>query len=86
MTKAVSFKMPAPKAGAADAWVGQGVEPHLKRVEIEGVAAAPVVMKRLTIDVTSDLHARIKVACASRGKIMADEIRLLLEAEFPAMS
>ncbi|MBB4397950.1 hypothetical protein GGD62_007088 [Bradyrhizobium sp. ERR14] len=43
-------------------------------------------MKRFTIDVPVELHARIKVACAQRGKVMADEIRRLLEIEFPAGS
>jgi hypothetical protein len=88
MTKAVSFKMPLPKPAAADAWVGQGVEPHLKKAEIEGVviAPAPVAMKRFTIDVPADLHLRIKIACAQRGSVMADEIRRLLEAEFSATS
>lgn len=87
MTKAVSFKMPVSKPQAADAWVGKGVEPHLKRAEVDGVApATPVAMKRFTIDVPLDLHARVKMACAQRGKIMADEIRRLLETEFPAGS
>lgn len=39
-------------------------------------------MKRLTIDVTEDLHRRIKTACAARGTKMADEIRELLENYF----
>ena len=39
-------------------------------------------MKRLTIDVTQTLHAKIKVACAQRGTKMADEIRAILEREF----
>ncbi|MCK1497883.1 hypothetical protein [Bradyrhizobium sp. 188] len=84
MNKTVAFKMPAPKSQAADARVGEGVEPHLKTAKIEGVAVspAPVVMKRFTIDVPVDLHSRVKMACARRGKIMADEIRRLLEAEF----
>jgi hypothetical protein len=88
MNKTVAFKMPAPKTLAVDAWVGDGIEPHLKKAEIEGVVVAPppVVMKRFTIDVPVELHSRIKMACAQRGKIMADEIRRLLEAEFPATS
>jgi hypothetical protein len=40
-----------------------------------------VGVERFTIDVPTDLHARIKIACAERGKVMADEIRRLLEAE-----
>jgi ParG len=73
--KTVQFKMPAPKS--ADAWVGQGVEPHL--------AEAPAMkMKRFTIDVPQELHARVKIACAQRGLNMADELRRILEREFPA--
>jgi hypothetical protein len=75
--KTVQFKMPAPKS--ADAWVGQGVEPPLA-----SAAAAAVKMKRFTIDVPQDLHARVKVACAQRGLNMADELRRILEREFPA--
>jgi len=85
MSKTVAFKMPAPKTQVADTWVSEGVEPHLKTAKIEGVAAAPapVAMKRFTIDAPVDLHSRVKMGCAQRGKIMADEVRRLLEAEFP---
>ena len=41
-----------------------------------------VKMKRLTIDVTEELHRRIKANCAGRGVKMADEIRTLLEQHF----
>ncbi|ABE64565.1 plasmid segregation centromere-binding protein ParG [Nitrobacter hamburgensis X14] len=88
MSKTVPFRMPAAKSQAADAWVGEGVEPHLKLTEIEQAVAAPapIAMKRFTIDVPVELHARAKMICAQRGKFMADEIRRLLEAEFPATS
>lgn len=43
-------------------------------------------MKRLTIDVPQELHAKIKVACAHRGTKMADEIRAILEQEFSSAS
>jgi hypothetical protein len=67
--------MPAAKA---DAWVGQGVEPHL------GPAKAPAVKtKRFTVDVDVDLHARIKATCAQRGNLMADEVRRILALAFP---
>ncbi len=82
--KAVSFKMPTPKPIAADDWVQEGVEPHLKKVDV--VEPTPVAMKRFTIDVPVELHARVKVKCAQRGKVMADEVRRLLEIEFPAES
>lgn len=39
-------------------------------------------MKRLTIDVTMDLHRAIKVSCARKGVKMADAIRYILEKEF----
>lgn len=87
MSKTVAFKMPATTSAPADAeeWVGQGVEPHLRKAAPES-APAPAVMKRFTIDVTAELHSRIKVDCARRGVVMADEIRRLLEAEFPAVA
>jgi hypothetical protein len=40
-------------------------------------------MKRLTIDVSGKLHKRIKMQCAMRGQNMADELRKLLETNFP---
>lgn len=40
-------------------------------------------MKRLTIDVPVELHARVKSQCALRGLKMADEVRALLEQRFP---
>jgi len=39
--------------------------------------------KRLTIEMSEDLHRRIKITCAARGTAMADAIRDLLEKEFP---
>jgi len=41
-------------------------------------------MKRLTIDISNELHCRIKSHCARRGLKMADNIRELLEQTFPA--
>ena len=40
-------------------------------------------MKRLTIDITDNLHRRIKATCANRGTKMVDEIRIILESAFP---
>lgn len=42
----------------------------------------PEAMKRLTVDVSAGLHARIKSQCALRGVKMADEVRELLEKHF----
>lgn len=56
-------------AADADAWVGsQG----------DGGDDKPERMKRLTIDVPESLHRAIKVACASRGAKIADEVREIL--------
>lgn len=41
---------------------------------------------RLTIDVTPDLRARIKVAAFRRGVTVADALRELLAREFPPNS
>jgi hypothetical protein len=73
--KTVQFRA---KPATAEEWIGQGAA-----VEAKPAPAPSGPMKRFTIDVPLDLHARIKVTCAERGKVMADEIRRLLEAEFP---
>ncbi|MDE0043046.1 MAG: hypothetical protein OXT74_13485 [Candidatus Poribacteria bacterium] len=39
-------------------------------------------MKRLTIDVSANLHSAIKVECARKGVKMSDAIREILEHEF----
>ena len=39
-------------------------------------------MKRLTIDVSAELHSAIKVKCARNGVKMSDAIRDILEHEF----
>jgi hypothetical protein len=40
-------------------------------------------MKRLTLDISESLHRRLKATCAQRGTKMVDDIRLILEREFP---
>jgi hypothetical protein len=78
--KKVSFVAKRPTKTAAnpvDAWVENR----------EALPQAPVPrepMKRLTIDVSKDLHKRIKSQCALENLVMADEIRDLLERRFPA--
>mgnify|MGYP003586540922 FL=1 len=68
--------------------VSFGVKPELVRTEAakvdEWVNHRELdTMKRLTIDVSASLHARIKSQCAIRGVKMADEVRELLEKHFP---
>lgn len=83
MGKKVTFASKPKKATevpkAADSWVSSG-DPREKD-ETKPVAKVP--MKRLTIDIPSDLHLRVKIGCTKRGLNMADEFRRLLEKEFP---
>ena len=44
--------------------------------EPESPPAPAELMKRLTIDITDNLHRRIKATCANRGTKMVDEIRI----------
>jgi hypothetical protein len=64
------------QANNADEWV-TGQTPATK-----GVAVKPAKPKRLTLDLSDDLHRRIKVACSVRGTTMVEEITKLLEKEF----
>lgn len=43
---------------------------------------APVVLKRLTLDIPEELHARIKSQCALRRVKMVDAIRDILDESF----
>ena len=40
-------------------------------------------MKRLTFDVPADLHRRMRVACVTEGRDMAEVIRDMLMQRFP---
>lgn len=87
MNKTLAFKMPAkPAEERADAWIDRGIEDHLK----SRPAAQAERTVRFTFDVSASLHLRVKMACAQKslaaGKTvtMVDEVRRLLEEEFPA--
>ena len=41
-------------------------------------------LKRLTFDIAADLHKRIRMTCLGRDKDMAEELRRILEENFPA--
>lgn len=73
--KKVTFggKPHAFSAASPDDWVTSRVLPE---------PMPEVKMKRLTLDVSEELHRKIKSACANRGVKMADEIRALLETHF----
>jgi hypothetical protein len=91
MSKTIAFKMPAPTVGAADDWIAKGVEPHLKPMPVESlpskpIPAAPVPMKRLTLDISEEMHTRFKLGSMQRNQTMLEIIRAFIDAEFPAKS
>ena len=59
----------------ADAWVTDASAAHPSHEE-----QPPIVVKRLTIDVSEELHRRLKVKAASEGVKMADLVRPWIEA------
>ena len=78
------FKMPPPPARVATNRAGGTATAEVHETATVTPCMQPAeVMKRFTIDVTEDLHKRIKAQCAMRGDKMADVIRDLLEREFP---
>ncbi len=62
----------------AESWI-KAPETHAR-----GVDHASAFTARLTIDVTSALRGRIKVAAFRRGITVAEMLRDLLAREFPA--
>jgi hypothetical protein len=74
MSKTIDFK-PLPKA--AEAWI--------QTPKVEEVVSEPAARpKRLTVEISQELHRRVKVACAQEGKLIADVVRDLLENAYPA--
>ncbi len=73
MAKKVAF---TGKPKSADEWVGQGKESTTPDPPQEK-------MKRLTLDISESLHRRIKIAAAGRGEKIVEEIRKILEREYP---
>lgn len=74
MTKKVSFGAKPQRAATPDDWVaGKG------KVDSQG----KIETTRFTIDIPTDLHARIKSQCALRKVKMREEIQALLEKHFP---
>jgi hypothetical protein len=65
----------AARPGSPDAWV-KASEPDASQVKADHYDA------RLTVDITTALRGRIKVAAFSRGLTVADMLRALLEHEF----
>lgn len=78
MTKKVTFgaKPRNRKAATPDEWVAGA--------RTESGETERVETTRFTIDIPTDLHARIKSQCALRKVKMREEIQALLEKHFPA--
>ncbi|ANF23807.1 hypothetical protein [Stutzerimonas stutzeri] len=64
-----------PANAEAVAWVRQG--------DARGVHKADLYTARLTLDISPELRARIKVSAFTQGMTVADLLRGLLEREFP---
>jgi len=68
----------ASRPGDPESWV-RTPEPSAK-----AQSAGNLFTARLTIDVTPELRARIKITAFQRGQTVADILRDLLASEFPA--
>lgn len=73
-TKTIAFKQPVGLEKPVEDWVTTRAQPQ--------EPASPT--KRLTVDVSADVHRRLKVHCATAGRQISDVVRDLLEREFPA--
>ncbi len=67
----------AARPSDADSWIKAADAP------VARADAAPAFAARLTIDVTTEQRARIKIAAFQRGFTVADMLRDLLAREFP---
>jgi|HubBroStandDraft_3_1064219.scaffolds.fasta_scaffold2558302_2 ParG len=50
-----------------------------KKLNLAARPAAPLALKRLTIDLEAAQHRRFKTVCAQHGLKMADELRRLID-------
>ncbi|MGE3397422.1 MAG: hypothetical protein AB7H79_11045 [Sphingomonas sp.] len=67
----------AARPGDAEHWIKSSAAPPARDPDTTAFSA------RLTIDVTSELRGRIKIAAFRRGVTVADMLRDLLAREFP---
>ena len=81
MAKKVTIKAKPTKQRAlnADEWVSGGGAPT---AAVEAPKKEAIETTRYTIDIPTDLHARIKSQCALKRVRMRDEIIRLLEKHF----
>lgn len=67
----------ASRPGDPESWIKAPDRQSQRALPAEDFAA------RLTIDVTTDMRGRIKIAAFQRGQTVADMLRALFEREFP---
>jgi hypothetical protein len=72
---------PQPNTSALDAFVNGDTE-HQPTTKEQPVERKP--LKRLTFDIAADLHKSIRMTCLERDKDTAEELRRILEENFPA--
>lgn len=67
---------------SVDNWVASKGNSDSTSKNSNNVEESKPKMKRLTIDVTPDLHRAIKMKAVERGTPMADMLRSLLESNY----
>jgi predicted DNA binding CopG/RHH family protein len=72
MIKKIDIKPKDKNVRVIDNWVSN------RKIDLENKKN----MKRLTIDISEDLHTKIKKACYNKGLKMSDEVRRVLQEEF----
>lgn len=85
MSKKVTFT-PKPSSNPpanADDWVNGSNPADTSSKGKLGTEQAKQKNKRFTFDVPEPLHRRVKARCAEKGVEMADEMRRILEQQFP---
>ena len=61
----------------------QQLDPLPPETAVAPLKPARPPMKRLTFDIPADLHRRMRVACVTEGRDMAEVIRDMLMQRFP---
>jgi len=74
MSKTVNIA-PKPTRNPSQEWVESRALPPERRPT-----------RRLTLEIDAELHRRMRIACVEQDLVMADVIRELIEARFPAKS
>ena len=79
-SKRTGFKLPAREAQDVQGWVEEGAAPAEPAAAPKASArAASGKPARLTIDLTQQLHARFKAACAINQTRMVEEVTRFIE-------